>query len=129
VTTVRSIRQPVGSLSGGQRQAVAIARAVLWNSKLVIMDEPTASLGVTQTEMVLDLVRRLADRGLGVLLVSHNLPDVFQVATRIAVLRLGRMVASGPVSDFDPQSVVQYMTLGQAERPPEKQAATTQPGE
>jgi ABC-type sugar transport system ATPase subunit len=112
VTTVRSIRQPVVSLSGGQRQAVAIARAVLWNSKLVIMDEPTASLGVAQTAMVLDLVRRLADRGLAVLIVSHNLNDVFKVADRVAVLYLGRLVASGPVIEFDPQSVVEYMTFG-----------------
>jgi ABC-type sugar transport system ATPase subunit len=126
VTTVRSIRQPVASLSGGQRQAVAIARAVLWNSKLVIMDEPTASLGVSQTAMVLDLARRLADRGLGVLIVSHNLRDVFEVATRIEVLRLGRMVASGPVSEFDPQTVVQYMTLGHAETSPAAQPATVQ---
>jgi D-xylose transport system ATP-binding protein len=85
---------------------------VLWNSKLVIMDEPTAALGVTQTKQVLDLVRRLADRGLGVLLISHNLIDVFNVADRVAVLHLGRLVASGPISDFDPQSVVDYMTFG-----------------
>jgi ABC-type sugar transport system ATPase subunit len=117
VTTVRSIRQPVASLSGGQRQAVAIARAVLWNSKLVIMDEPTAALGVTQTAMVLDLVRRLADRGLAVLLISHNLIDVFNVADRLAALRLGRVVAAGPVSEFDPQRVVDYMTFGHTERP------------
>ena len=117
VTTVRSIRQPVASLSGGQRQAVAIARAVLWNSQLVIMDEPTAALGVAQTAMVLDLVRRLADRGLAVLLVSHNLIDVFKVADRLAVLRLGRMVATGQVSEFDPQSVVDYMTFGRSEQP------------
>ena len=82
VTTVRSIRQPVASLSGGQRQSVAIAKAVLWNSKLVIMDEPTAALGVAQTEMVLDLVRRLADRGHAVIIVSHNMNDVFEVADR-----------------------------------------------
>ncbi len=73
-----------------------MARAVMWNSKLVIMDEPTAALGVAQTRMVLDLVRRLADRGLAVMIISHNLQDVFQVADRIAVLRLGRMVAEGP---------------------------------
>src|SRR5579863_7716206 len=93
VTTVRSIRQPVGSLSGGQRQAVAVAKAVMWNSKLVIMDEPTAALGVTQTAQVLDLIKRLRDRGLAVMVVSHNLNDVFTVADRIAVLYLGRMVA------------------------------------
>ena len=112
VTTVRSIRQPVGSLSGGQRQSVAVAKAVMWNSKLVIMDEPTAALGVTQTAMVLDLIRNLRDRGLAVMVVSHNLNDVFAVADRIAVLQLGRMVAQGPASEFDRQSVVEYMTTG-----------------
>ena len=90
VTTVRSIRQPVASLSGGQRQSVAIAKAVLWDAKLVIMDEPTAALGVAQTAMVLELVRRLADQGHAVLIVSHNMNDVFEVADRIAVLYLGR---------------------------------------
>ncbi len=116
VTTVRSIRQPVASLSGGQRQSVAIAKAVLWNSKLVIMDEPTAALGVAQTTMVLDLVRRLADRGLAVLLVSHNMNDVFQVADRIAVLRLGRMVAVRPTAEMDRQIVVDLMTTGTSSR-------------
>ena len=109
---MRSIRQPVASLSGGQRQAVAIAKAVLWNSKLVIMDEPTAALGVAQTAMVLELVRRLADRGIAVMMVSHNLNDVFEVADRIAVLRLGRMVAVRPAAEFDPQIVVDLMTTG-----------------
>jgi len=112
VTTVRSIRQPVASLSGGQRQSVAIAKAVMWNSKLVIMDEPTASLGVVQTKMVLDLVRRLRDRGLAVMIISHNLNDVFNVGDRIAVLYLGRMVAQDRISAFDPQTVVEYMTTG-----------------
>jgi ABC-type sugar transport system ATPase subunit len=112
VTTVRSIRQPVGSLSGGQRQSVAVARAVMWNSKLVILDEPTAALGVVQTQMVLDLVKRLRDRGLAVLIISHNLNDVFDVADRIAVLYLGRMVAQDRVAAFDRQSVVEYMTTG-----------------
>ena len=98
VTTVRSIRQPVGSLSGGQRQSVAVAKAVMWNSKLVIMDEPTAALGVTQTAQVLDLIPRLRDRGLAVMVVSHNLNDVFAVADRIAVLYLGRMVAQDQAS-------------------------------
>ncbi len=102
VTTVRSIRQPVASLSGGQRQSVAIAKAVLWNTKLVIMDEPTAALGVAQTAMVLDLVRRLADRGLAVMLVSHNMNDVFEVADRIAVLCLGKIVALRPAAEMDP---------------------------
>src|SRR5437899_10949063 len=112
VTTVRSIRQPVASLSGGQRQSVAVARAVMWNSKLVIMDEPTAALGVAQTRMVLDLIRRLADTGLAVLVISHNLNDVFEVADRIAVLYLGRMAVQDRVSNFDRQSVVEYMTTG-----------------
>ena len=112
VTTVRSIRQPVASLSGGQRQSVAVARAVLWNSQLMILDEPTAALGVAQTAQVLQLVRRLADQGYGVLLVSHNLNDVFDVADRVSVLRLGKMVAQGPISDFDTQSLVEYMTTG-----------------
>jgi ABC-type sugar transport system ATPase subunit len=112
VTTVRSIRQPVASLSGGQRQSVAVARAVMWNSKLVIMDEPTAALGVAQTWMVLDLIRRLADKGLAVLVISHNLNDVFEVADRIAVLHLGRMAAQGQATDFDRQGVVELMTTG-----------------
>jgi D-xylose transport system permease protein/D-xylose transport system ATP-binding protein len=116
VTTVRSIRQPVASLSGGQRQAVAIAKAVLWNSRLVIMDEPTAALGVAQTRMVLDLARRLTERGLGVLVVSHNLNDIFEVADRIAVLYLGRLVAQGPIADFDREIVVDYITSGRSER-------------
>lgn len=112
VTTVRSIRQPVGSLSGGQRQSVAVAKAVMWNSKLVIMDEPTAALGVTQTAMVLDLIRTLRDHGLAVLVVSHNLNDVFAVADRIAVLYLGRMAVEAPASTLDRQSAVEYMTTG-----------------
>ena len=116
VTTVRSIRQPVASLSGGQRQSVAIAKAVLWNSKLVIMDEPTAALGVAQTRNVLDLVRRLADQGLAVLMVSHNMVDVFEVADRIAVLFLGRMAAVRPASELDVQTVVEIMTTGTATR-------------
>jgi ABC-type sugar transport system ATPase subunit len=116
VTTVRSIRQPVASLSGGQRQSVAIAKAVLWNSKLVIMDEPTAALGVAQTRMVLDLVRRLADRGLAVMIVSHNMNDVFEVADRVAVLRLGQMVAVRPAAELDRQIVVDLMTSGVSTR-------------
>jgi len=112
VTTVRSIRQPVASLSGGQRQSVAIAKTVLWNSKLVIMDEPTAALGVAQTSMVLELVRKLADRGLAVLLVSHNMNDVFEVADRIAVLYLGHLVAVRPAAELDRQRVVELMTTG-----------------
>src|SRR5438094_7173050 len=90
VTTVRSIRQPVASLSGGQRQSVAVAKAVMWNSKLVIMDEPTAALGVVQTKMVLDLIRRLRDKGLAVIVISHNLTDVFEVADRSEERRVGK---------------------------------------
>jgi ABC-type sugar transport system ATPase subunit len=116
VTSVRSIRQPVASLSGGQRQSVAIAKAVLWNSRLVIMDEPTAALGVAQTAMVLDLVRTLANRGLAVIIISHNLNDVFQVADRLAILYLGRLVATGPAAEFDRQIVVDYMTSGHSGR-------------
>ena len=116
VTTVRSIRQLVGSLSGGQRQSVAVAKAVMQDARLVIMDEPTAALGVTQTELVLDLIGRLKNRGHAVLLISHNLNEVFQVADRLAVLYLGQLVASGPASDFDTQSAVEYMTTGTSTR-------------
>ncbi len=112
VTTVKSIRQPVASLSGGQRQSVAVAKAVMWNSKLVLMDEPTAALGVVQTRMVLDLIRRLRDKGLAVMVISHNLNDVFEVADNIAVLYLGRMAVQDKTSNFDRQSVVEYMTTG-----------------
>jgi len=116
VTTVKSIRQPVASLSGGQRQSVAVAKAVMWNSKLVLMDEPTAALGVVQTKMVLDLIRRLRDRGLAVMVISHNLNDVFEVADRIAVMYLGRLVVQDKASSFDRQSVVDYMTTGGSSR-------------
>jgi D-xylose transport system ATP-binding protein len=116
VVTVRNIRQPVGSLSGGQRQSVAVAKAVMQEAKLVIMDEPTAALGVTQTALVLDLIRRLADRGIAVLVVSHNLTDVFQVADRVAVLYLGGLASVGPASEYDTSSVVELMTTGGLER-------------
>jgi ABC-type sugar transport system ATPase subunit len=117
VTTVRSIRQPVASLSGGQRQSVAVAKAVMSQAQLVIMDEPTAALGVAQTAMVLGLIKRLSSRGVAVLVISHNLNDVFEVSDRIAVLYLGRLVVNGPVADFDRQSVVEYMTTGAAGPP------------
>jgi len=123
VTTVRSIRQPVASLSGGQRQSVAVAKAVMWNSKLVMLDEPTAALGVVQTAMVLGLARRLRDSGLAVMVISHNLNDVFQVADRIGVLYLGRMVAQDRASAFDRQSVVDYMTTGASSRHVQQMAA------
>ncbi len=112
VRTLRSVRTAVASLSGGQRQTVAIARAVLWNSKLVILDEPTAALGVAQTEQVLRLVRRLADHGLAVILISHNLNDVFQVADDIAVLYLGTMVAQVKRADVTSNQVVELITSG-----------------
>ena len=114
VTTVRSIRQPVASLSGGQRQSVAVAKAVMSAAKLVIMDEPTAALGVAQTAQVLDLIKRLSSQGTAVMVVSHNLNDVFAVADQISILYLGRLVAQGPASDFDTQVVVEYMTTGQS---------------
>jgi len=114
VTTVRNIRQPVGSLSGGQRQSVAVAKAVMLEARLVIMDEPTAALGVSQTALILELIGRLSSRGIAVLLISHNLTDVFQVADRLAVLFLGRLVTSGPLSGFSTGSAVHWMTTGAA---------------
>lgn len=112
VRTVKSIRQLVSSLSGGQRQTVAIARAVLWNSKVVILDEPTAALGVAQTEQVLNLVRRLADKGLAVILISHNLRDVFQVADNIAALYLGQMAAQVKTREVTDSHIIQLITTG-----------------
>ena len=114
VRTLKSVRTHVASLSGGQRQTVAIARAVLWNSKVVILDEPTAALGVAQTEQVLLLVRRLADRGLGVVLISHNLNDVFEVADDIAVLYLGQLVAQVHKADVTSNQVVELITGGRS---------------
>jgi D-xylose transport system ATP-binding protein len=110
VRTVKSVRQKVASLSGGQRQTVAIARSVLRNAKLVILDEPTAALGVAQTEQVLNLVRRLADSGVAVIIISHNLVDVFKVADNIAVLYLGKMVAQLESKNTNHLDVVQYIT-------------------
>ena len=115
VRTVKSIRQTVSSLSGGQRQTVAIARAVLWNSKVVILDEPTAALGVAQTEQVLKLVRRLADNGLAVILISHNLNDVFAVADYIAPLYLGTMATQVETKNVKPNQVVELITTGKSE--------------
>jgi ABC-type sugar transport system ATPase subunit len=116
VVTVRSVRQPVGSLSGGQRQAVAVARAVMRQAKLVILDEPTAALGVTQTRVVLDLIKRLKSQNIAVIVISHNLTDVQSVADRIAVLRLGRLVAVGPTAQYDAESIVDLMTTGTSKR-------------
>jgi D-xylose transport system ATP-binding protein len=116
VRTVKSVRQHVGSLSGGQRQTVAIAKAVLWNSKVVILDEPTAALGVAQTRQVLDLVRRLADSGLAVVLISHNMNDVLEVADRIAALYLGRLAAEVKASEVTHGQVVELITTGRLGR-------------
>jgi ABC-type sugar transport system ATPase subunit len=129
VKTIRSIRQPVASLSGGQRQSVAVAKAVMSHAKLVTLDEPTAALGVAQTRMVLSLIKRLASQGVAVLVVSHNLNDVFAVADRIVILHLGRMVAQGPVSDFDPAMVVDYMTTGRSSRTVGSAAVPAQAGQ
>jgi ABC-type sugar transport system ATPase subunit len=102
---------------------VAVAKAVMSQAQLVIMDEPTAALGVAQTTMVLDLIQTLSNRGVAVLLISHNLNDVFEVADLICTLYLGQMVAGGPASDFDRQSLVEYMTTGRAGRHAEAGAA------
>jgi D-xylose transport system ATP-binding protein len=123
VRTIRSIRMPVASLSGGQRQSVAVAKAVLFKAKLVIMDEPTAALGVSQTDQVLNLIKRLSSQGVAVIVVSHNLNDVFAVADRIAILHLGHMVAVDDASKFDRQVVVDYMTTGKSARKSEPAAA------
>ena len=112
VRTLKSVRQLVSSLSGGQRQTVAIAKAVLWESKLVILDEPTAALGVAQTRQVLDLVRRLADTGHAVVFITHNMVDVFEVADRVAALYLGRVAADVPISEVDRTQVIELITAG-----------------
>jgi len=114
VRTLKSVRQPVSSLSGGQRQTVAIAKAVLWESKLVILDEPTAALGVAQTRQVLDLVRRLADAGHAVVFITHNMVDVFEVADRVAALYLGRVAADVPIDQVDRTRVVELITSGRS---------------
>jgi D-xylose transport system ATP-binding protein len=106
VTTIRSVHTPVASLSGGQRQSVAISRAVMWNSKVVILDEPTAALGVAQTEQVLALIKQLRAQGLGVVVITHNIQEVFAVADRIIVLRLGKRVATFNHADTTPEEVV-----------------------
>ena len=118
VTTLRSVRQRVIGLSGGQRQAVAVAKSVMWNSKLVILDEPTAALGVAQTRQVLDLVRRLAEQNLGVVIISHNLHDVFECADRITVLRLGQRVALLERAKTTQQEVVHAITAGALQHVP-----------
>lgn len=114
VRTVKSVRQPVSSLSGGQRQTVAIAKSVLWNAKVVLLDEPTAALGVAQTRQVLDMVRRLADQGVGVVFISHNMNDVFEVADRICALYLGRVAAEVKASEVTHSQVVELITAGRS---------------
>ncbi len=125
VTTIRSTRQKVASLSGGQRQSVAVARAVMWNSMLVILDEPTAALGVAQTRQVLELVKRLAGQGLAVVIISHNLQDIFEVADRITVLRLGRNVGVYDRRATTQQEIVHAITAGM----PTKVAGTPDAGD
>ncbi|MCU1658940.1 MAG: hypothetical protein JWO57_3596 [Pseudonocardiales bacterium] len=114
VRTVSSVRQLVANLSGGQRQTVAIAKAVLWNSRVVFLDEPTAALGVAQTRQVLDLVRRLADQGLGVVLISHNMNDVMEVADRVVALYLGRVAAEVQTKDSSTTQIVELITSGRS---------------
>jgi D-xylose transport system ATP-binding protein len=114
VRTVSSVRQLVANLSGGQRQTVAIAKAVLWNSKVVFLDEPTAALGVAQTRQVLDLVRRLAGNGLGVVLISHNMNDVMEVADRVAALYLGKIAAEVMTKDSSTTQIVELITSGRS---------------
>ncbi len=118
VSTLQSVRQQVAGLSGGQRQAIAVAKAVMWNSRLVILDEPTAALGVAQTRQVLDLVRRLSDKGLGVILISHNMLDVFEVADRITVLRLGQNAGLFNRAEVDQRDIVYAITTGDLQSAP-----------
>ncbi len=124
VSTVKSVRQLVGSLSGGQRQAIAVARAVMRDSQLVIMDEPTAALGVSQTAQVLNLIKTLAARGIAVIVISHNLNDVFQVADRAAVMYLGSLVSEGPIANYDTSSAVELITTGESSRVPSIRVAS-----
>src|SRR5262245_49688419 len=114
VRTVSSVRQGVANLSGGQRQTVAIAKAVLWNSKVVFLDEPTAALGVAQTRQVLDLTRRLADQGRAVVIISHNMNDVMEVADRVVALYLGRVAAEVMTKDTTTTQIVELITAGRS---------------
>jgi simple sugar transport system ATP-binding protein len=116
---------PTATLSGGQRQGVAVSRAVTWASKVIFLDEPTAALGVVQTRRVLDLIRRVRDSGLSVVLISHNMPEVFEVADRIEVLRLGERVASFRAADVSMEDVVGAMTgaLGNGDVPNDRRAS------
>jgi len=114
VTTLKSVRTEVASLSGGQRQSVAIARSLLGDPKIVVLDEPTAALGVAQTHQVLELIVRLRERGLGVVIISHNMHNVFEVADRIVVLRLGRRAATYKTSETTPDEIVSAITGSKA---------------
>ena len=108
--TIPSVRSEVGTMSGGQRQQVAVARSLLGDPKLVMLDEPTAALGVPQTKQVLALIKRLKERGLGVIVISHNLADVFEVCDRVFVLRLGKQVGDFKVGETDEQEIVAAIT-------------------
>jgi D-xylose transport system ATP-binding protein len=110
VTTLRSVRSEVGALSGGQRQSVAIARSLLGEPRILILDEPTAALGVAQTRQVLELVKRVRERGVGVIYISHNISDILEVADRVIVLRLGRRVATLKVSETTHEEIVGAIT-------------------
>ena len=114
VRTLKSVRQKVASLSGGQRQTVAIAKSVLWKSRVVVLDEPTAALGVAQTAQVLQLVRRLADSGVGVVIISHNMNDVMEVADRVDALYLGRLAAEVQTKDTSVSQIVELITTGRS---------------
>jgi len=110
VTTIKSVRVPVASLSGGQRQSIAVAKTILRKPKVLLLDEPTAALGVAQTKQVLNLIRQLRDQGLGVVVISHNLADVFEVVDRVIVLRLGRRVGSFDIHSTTPEQIVAAIT-------------------
>ena len=108
--TVRALKAPIGSMSGGQRQQVAIARAISWADKIVILDEPTAALGVVQTRNVLDSIKRVRDKGIAVILISHSMPHVLEVANRVQVMRMGRRVATYTASETSVEELVGAMT-------------------
>jgi ABC-type sugar transport system ATPase subunit len=107
---IQSVDEPVVNLSGGQRQAIAVARAIAWGRRIVIMDEPTAALGVRESAMVLELIREVRNHGLAIIMVSHNLPEVFAVADRITVLRLGRTITTLATKDTSLEAIVGMMT-------------------
>jgi simple sugar transport system ATP-binding protein len=107
---LQDVRSPIVSLSGGQRQSVAVTRSVIWASKVVLMDEPTAALGVVQRRNVLDLIRRVRDRGVSVVYISHNMPEVLEIADRVEVLRLGVRVARFQTKDTTLEQLIGAMT-------------------